>query len=92
MYTNGGTLLKPLVLPDIINYEVKLTYPGSINKEDMRVLGSYLKDVVKLNAKARNFRIFGPDEALSNRLNNVFQVTNRQWEEEYTVPFSGIDI
>ncbi len=81
-HTNGGTLLKPLVLPDIINYEVKLNYPGSINKEDMRVLGSYLKDVVKLNAKARNFRIFGPDEALSNRLNNVFQVTNRQWEED----------
>ena len=77
---NGGKLLKELTLPDVMNFGVKVGYPGSVKKEDMRVLGEYLREVVALNKKNYNFRIFGPDEALSNRLHAVFEVTSRQFE------------
>ena len=76
---NGGLLLKELNIPDYTSYGVNVTYPGNIIKQDMKVLGGFVRDIVKNNDKARNFRIFGPDEALSNRLNAVFEVTNRQW-------------
>ena len=74
---NGGKVLKELELPDVNKYALDIGYPGKVLSEDMRNLGNYLKDVIKYNPK--NFRIFGPDEALSNRLNAVFEETNRQW-------------
>ena len=74
---NGGKILKELELPNVLKYALNIGYPGQTISEDMRNLGSYLKDVIKFNPK--NFRIFGPDEALSNRLNAVFEQTNRQW-------------
>jgi len=75
---NGGLLLTDLILPDITQYETKESR-GQVEKSDMMELGGYLRDVVKLNEKNKNFRIFGPDEALSNRLNKVFEVTKRKW-------------
>ena len=78
-HANGGILLEDLRTPDFKNYAVKVEYPGSIVKQDMKELGNYIKDVIKMNEDKKNFRIFGPDEALSNRLNHVFEVTNRQW-------------
>ena len=77
--TNGGLLLKDLVLPDFRDYKIYVE-KGRTESEDTRVLSSYLRDVVKNNPD--NFRIFGPDEALSNRLSHVFEVTNRQWLDE----------
>ena len=74
---NGGMLLRDLVTPDFTKYEVKVPYPGSVLKSDMTEVGKYLRDVISLNKK--NFRIFGPDEALSNRLGAIFEKTNRRW-------------
>ena len=77
---NGGLLLKELHLPEFTKYAVNVPYPGSIMKSDMTELGKYLRDVIMLNKK--NFRIFGPDETLSNRLGAVFEKTNRRWLEK----------
>ena len=77
--SNGGKILKDLELPNIEKFALSIGYPGETSSEDMRNLGSYLKEVIKLNKENKNFRIFGPDEALSNRLNAVFEETNRQW-------------
>ena len=82
-HANGGLLLQDLVLPDFRNYAVEVARPGTTFAEATKVLGSYLRDVTRNNA--RRFRIFGPDETSSNRLQNVFEVTNRQWEGE-TLP------
>ena len=79
-HANGGILLRDLIMPDFRDYAVQVPTPGSVQAADTHVLGEFLRDVVKLNKEARNFRIFGPDETLSNRLNAVFEVTNRQWE------------
>ncbi len=79
-HANGGLLLHDLIMPDFHNYSVDVPAPGSVNVADTHVLGEFLRDVIKLNRKQRNFRIFGPDETLSNRLNAVFETTNRQWE------------
>jgi xylulose-5-phosphate/fructose-6-phosphate phosphoketolase len=79
-HANGGLLLRDLIMPDFRKYAVKVPSPGSVEAADTHVLGEFLRDVVKLNKEQRNFRIFGPDETLSNRLNAVFDVTNRQWE------------
>ncbi len=81
-HANGGELLVPLKTPNIFDYEIKVKYPGSVVKEDMRELGNYIKDLISLNSEKRNFRIFGPDEALSNRLNQIFEVTDRQFEAQ----------
>jgi xylulose-5-phosphate/fructose-6-phosphate phosphoketolase len=78
-HANGGLLLRDLRLPDFRTYGVSVPSPGSVQAADTYVLGEFLRDVVKLNQDQRNFRIFGPDETLSNRLNAVFEVTNRQW-------------
>ncbi|OHA79728.1 MAG: phosphoketolase [Candidatus Yonathbacteria bacterium RIFCSPHIGHO2_01_FULL_44_41] len=78
-HTNGGLLLKDLNLPDFEKYAVDVTSPGAVQAADTQVLGGFLRDVLVLNKEARNFRIFGPDETLSNRLGSVFDVTNRQW-------------
>ncbi len=77
--SNGGKILKNLELPNIEKFALSIGYPGETSSEDMRNLGAYLKEVIKLNKENKNFRIFGPDEALSNRLNAVFEETNRQW-------------
>lgn len=79
-HANGGRLLRDLKMPDFRTYAVEVPSPGSVRASDTHVLGGFLRDVVKLNQSHRNFRIFGPDETLSNRLNVVFEVTNRQWE------------
>jgi xylulose-5-phosphate/fructose-6-phosphate phosphoketolase len=79
-HANGGLLLRDLRMPDFRPYGVKVTAPGAVLAADTHVLGEFLRDVVKLNQEHRNFRIFGPDETLSNRLNAVFEVTSRQWE------------
>ena len=79
-HANGGLLLRDLRLPDFRGYAVDVPAPGAAEVEDTRVLGSFLRDVVEQNRDQGNFRIFGPDETLSNRLNAVFEATNRQWE------------
>jgi len=79
-HANGGMLLRDLVMPDFRNYAVNVEAPGSVQAADTHELGVFLRDVAKLNREQRNFRIFGPDETLSNRLTAVFEVTNRQWD------------
>ena len=77
MHANGGLLLKELKVPNFRNYAVKFDKPGTVLAQDTMELGKYIRDVIKLNPD--NFRIFGPDEALSNRLNFAFEETSRQW-------------
>jgi len=76
-HANGGLLLKDLNLPDFRDYAVKVPKPGAATAEATRVLGGMLRDVMKANTAAHNFRVFGPDETASNRLNALFEVTNR---------------
>jgi len=76
---NGGMLLRDLRMPDFTDYAVDVPKPGIAGIGDTHVLGRFLRDVVKLNAEQRNFRIFGPDETMSNGLEAVFEATNRQW-------------
>jgi len=78
-HANGGALLHDLRLPDFRDYAQDVPTPGSRGIGDTRVLAPFLRDVVKLNSEPRNFRIFGPDETLSNGLGAVFEETNRQW-------------
>ena len=80
-HANGGLLLRDLHLPDFRTYAVPVEKPGTTEGEATRVLGDYLRDVMKANEKAANFRLFGPDEIASNRLQAVFETTNRVWEE-----------
>lgn len=75
---NGGLLYKPLKTPDFRKYAINVI-PGKTESQDMMELGKYIRDIIKFNEENRNFRIFGPDEALSNRLNYVFENTNRQF-------------
>jgi len=81
-HANGGLLLEDLLMPDFRNYGVKFSNPGSVQAADTHELGVFLRDVISLNQKQRNFRIFGPDETLSNRLNAVFEATDRQWNAQ----------
>ncbi len=78
--TNGGLIKKPLILPDFANYQVKVETPGSIKAQDMLVLSSFVRDIFKANQENKNFRIFSPDEAKSNRLYDVFEQTKRTWQ------------
>src|SRR5665213_829930 len=78
-HTNGGLLLHDLKMPDYRSHAVRVPSPGAVNAQDTMVLGKFLRDVAKLNQDLRHFRIFGPDETLSNLLGAVFEVTNRQW-------------
>ena len=78
-HANGGLLLEELKTPDFRDYAVDVKVPGETIAQDMMELGKYIRDVIKLNEDKRNFRVFGPDEALSNRLNFMFESTNRQW-------------
>jgi xylulose-5-phosphate/fructose-6-phosphate phosphoketolase len=83
-HANGGLLLKDLKMPDFRQYAVKMDGHGAVKASDTLVLGEFLADVIRYNAEERNFRIFGPDETLSNRLDAVFKATNRQWEAAIT--------
>ena len=80
-HANGGLLLRDLDMPDFRNYAVGVSKPGTGNAEATRVLGGFLRDVMKRNADAKNFRVFGPDETASNRLEALFEVTDKQWME-----------
>ena len=82
-HANGGVLLHDLVLPDFRDYAVEVAKPATTLSEAMRVLGTYVRDVVRMNPT--QFRLFGPDETESNRLGAVFEVTDRQWEAK-TLP------
>jgi xylulose-5-phosphate/fructose-6-phosphate phosphoketolase len=78
-HANGGLLLRDLRTPDFRDYAVQVPAPGGVEAQDMTVLGYYVRDVMKLNMDQRNFRIFAPDETLSNRLGPVFEVTGRRF-------------
>ena len=79
---NGGLLLKELKTPNFQDYAVEVPYPGEVMAQDMMELGKYVRDVIKLNEEEHNFRVFGPDETMSNRLNYVFEATNRTWVDK----------
>jgi len=81
-HANGGLLLRDLRLPDYRNYAVDVPSPGSVEAEATRVMGRFLRDVMKNNLDQGNFRIFGPDETASNRWDDVFDVTARVWMEK----------
>jgi xylulose-5-phosphate/fructose-6-phosphate phosphoketolase len=78
-HANGGKLLRMLDMPDFRDYAVSVPEPTAVQTGSMHALGPFLRDVIKLNEAQRNFRIFSPDETISNRLEAVFEVTNRQW-------------
>jgi len=79
-HTNGGALLRDLRMPDFRVYAVGVPAPGSVQAQDMHVLGKFLGAVTSSNQEQHNFRVFGPDETVSNLLDPIFEVTNRQWE------------
>jgi xylulose-5-phosphate/fructose-6-phosphate phosphoketolase len=81
-HANGGELLEPLSLPPFRNHAVDVGEPGTVIVESTRILGQYLRDVFRLNAAKANFRLFGPDETASNRLDDVYQVTKKEWMAE----------
>ncbi|PYV65969.1 MAG: phosphoketolase [Acidobacteria bacterium] len=80
-HANGGLLLRDLVMPDFRKYAVKVKSPGTEFAESTRVLGGFLRDVMKLNLTAKNFRVFGPDENASNRLEALYEATGKEWME-----------
>jgi xylulose-5-phosphate/fructose-6-phosphate phosphoketolase len=84
-HANGGELLQDLRLPDFRDYALEVPRPGAVVGEATRAMGKFLRDVFKLNEAQRNFRLMGPDETASNRLQDVFDVTGRAWVAE-TVP------
>lgn len=94
--TNGGLLRHPLELPEIKNYQVEINGHGLVKAQDTLVFSSYLKDVFKYNELNQNFRLFCPDEAMSNRLYDIFKETNRTWQmpqentDEYLSPTGRI--
>jgi xylulose-5-phosphate/fructose-6-phosphate phosphoketolase len=81
-HANGGILLRDLKMPDFRDYEVEVTQPGTTEVESTRVMGKFLRDAMKLNDRSANFRVFGPDETASNRLDSVFEATDRTWVAE----------
>ncbi len=82
LHTNGGLLLRDLHMPDFRVHAVTVPSPGAVAAQDTMVLGRFLRDIVALNQDHRNFRVFGPDETLSNLLGAVFESTNRQWDAQ----------
>lgn len=84
-HANGGILLRELRMPDFRDYAVDVPKPGTVFAESTRVMGTLLRDIMKLNEKSRNFRIMGPDETASNRLGALFDVTDRAWMAD-TIP------
>lgn len=81
-YANGGKLLRDLRMPDFRDYAVDVPKPGEVEAQDMLELGDFVRDIMKMNEEAKNFRVFGPDETMSNRLGRVFEVTGRDWNAE----------
>src|SRR5437867_1706090 len=81
-HANGGLLLRDLRLPDFRRYAVDLPTPGAVDAEDTKVLGEFLRDVIRENADLWNFRLFGPDETASNRLTAVLEASDKQWLAE----------
>jgi xylulose-5-phosphate/fructose-6-phosphate phosphoketolase len=81
-HANGGLLLKDLRMPDFRDYAVDVPKPGGTVAEATRVMGSFLRDIMKLNMDQKNFRVMGPDETASNRLSALFDVTDRRWMAE----------
>ena len=96
LHANGGLLLHDLRMPDFCDYAVAVPTPGVPGIGDTRVLGKFLRDVIKLNESQHNFRIFGPDETLSNGLESTFEATERQWnattlpQDEFLAPTGRI--
>ena len=82
LYANGGQLLKEIITPNWEDYAIDIPKPGTILNQDTMDLGKYIRDLFVLNAKNKNFRIFGPDEALSNRFNYVFEKESRTWNSK----------
>jgi len=78
-HANGGELLKPLSMPHFHEYAVTVSEPGGVQAEATRVLGTFLRDVMKANLATQNFRLFGPDETASNRLEAVYEVSGKEW-------------
>ena len=78
-HANGGDLLVPLEMPNFHDHAVRMTAPGGVEAESTRVLGGFLRDVMKLNLPHRNFRLFGPDETASNRLDAVYEASGKAW-------------
>ncbi len=91
-HANGGLLLRDLRMPDFRKYEFKVPAPGTVKAQDMVELGSFVRDIILYNKDAHNFRVFGPDETASNRLQNAFAATGRRWnaaiepDDEYLDP------
>lgn len=81
-HANGGILLRDLKMPKFENYAVPVTKPGTTYEEATRIMGKFLRDVMKFNQESRNFRIVGPDETASNRWNDVFEATDRAWMDD----------
>ena len=81
-HANGGLLLRDLKMPDFRDYAVDVPATGQVTAEATRIMGAFLRDIMKLNEDRNNFRVFGPDETASNRLTELFNVTNRTWMEE----------
>ncbi len=81
-HANGGLLMRELDLPDIAAYAVKVELPGTTDAEATKVMAEYLRDVMRASETHRNFRLFGPDETVSNRLTPVFEATDRAWDAE----------
>lgn len=81
-HSNGGLLRKELNTPDFRKYAVNVTEPGAVQEQTTKILGDYLRDVLRLNDEEKNFRVFGPDETASNRLGSVFEATDRVWMAE----------
>jgi xylulose-5-phosphate/fructose-6-phosphate phosphoketolase len=79
-HANGGMLLRDLRMPDFRVHAVTVASPGAVTAQDTMVLAEFLRDIIEQNGERRNFRLFGPDETISNLLQAVFQVTNRQWD------------
>ena len=78
---NGGLLLRDLVMPDFRKYAVEVKKPGATEAESTRILGNFLRDVMKENLESKNFRVFGPDETASNRLEAIYQASGKEWLE-----------
>lgn len=85
-HTNPGKLIRNLILPDFREFALENAEHGKTVAQDMTVLGKYLERVIELNARNRNFRIFGPDETMSNRLAPIFDETKRQWMQDIKEP------
>ena len=95
-HANGGILLRDLRMPDFAAHAVTVPSPGAVDAQDTLVLGQFLREVVKANQEQRHFRLFGPDETLSNLLGAVFETTSRQWDartvenDEFLAPYGRV--